>query len=295
MQEKSEEKIGVLFVLISIFFFGLQPIISKYTVETINPLFLGTMSVLIGSIIPMLILAKKGMIRRLIEKENVSYLFFIAFFGSVFAFGLFFIGAKMTSGINASLLLQSEPLYSTLLGFFILKESIGKKQLFAMFLIIIGMIVILYNGKLTINYGDILILLTPLGYQISHTIVKKVIKKIDTYVIVTSRFLYAFPVFLVLSTLFGSNQFGIIIQPFYLALILFIGISEVLGYMLWVEAIKRINLSKATTLISPYPILSIIFAWLILSELPSVYQIIGLIAVIIGMQTVGRIKSKTRK
>jgi drug/metabolite transporter (DMT)-like permease len=295
MKKKSEETIGVLLVLTSIFFFGLNPIISKYTVRTVNPLFLGTTSVLFGFIIPMLILIKKRNVKKLIEKENVLYLFFIAFFGSVFAFGLFFVGAKMTSGINASLLLQSEPLYSILIGYFILKESVGKKQLFAMFLIICGMGVILYNGTLSINYGDILILLTPLGFQISHTILKKVIKKIETYTIVTGRFLYAFPVFLFLSTVSGSNQFEVLFQPFYLALLLFIGISEALGYILWVEAIKRINLSKATVLVSPYPILSVIFAWLILSELPSIYQIIGLIAVIIGMYTTGKIKSEIRK
>jgi drug/metabolite transporter (DMT)-like permease len=295
MKKKSEETIGVLLVLTSIFFFGLNPIISKYTVRTVNPLFLGTTSVLFGFIIPMLILIKKRNVKKLIEKENVLYLFFIAFFGSVFAFGLFFVGAKMTSGINASLLLQSEPLYSILIGYFILKESVGKKQLFAMFLIICGMGVILYNGTLSINYGDILILLTPLGFQISHTILKKVIKKIETYTIVTGRFLYAFPVFLFLSTVSGSNQFEVLFQPFYLALLLFIGISEALGYILWVEAIKRINLSKATILVSPYPILSVIFAWLILSELPSIYQIIGLIAVIIGMYTTGKIKSEIRK
>jgi len=295
MTQKSEETIGVLLVLISIFFFGLHPIVSKYTLKTINPLFLGAMSILFGFIIPMFVLIKKKRIKRLIKKENVLYLFFIAFFGSVFAFGLFFIGAGMTSGINASLLLQSEPLYSTLLGFFILKESVGKKQLFAMFLIIIGMSVILYNGTLSINYGDVLILLAPLGFQISHTIVKKVIKRIGTYTTVTGRFLYALPIFLVLSTIFGSNQFEVLLDPFYLGLILFIGISEGLGYILWIEAIKRINLSKATTLVSPYPILSVIFAWFILSELPSIYQITGLISVIIGMYIIGRIKSRIRE
>jgi len=295
MPQKSKETIGVLLVLISIFFFGLHPIISKYALEIINPLFLGSMSILSAFIIPMLILIKKRRVKRLIERKNILYLFFIALFGSVIAFALFFFGTKMTSGINASLLLQSEPLYSALIGYFILKESVGKRQLFAMILIIFGMSVILYNGTLAINYGDILILLAPLGWQISHTLVKKVIKKIGTYVIVTGRFLYAFPVFLVLSTAFGANQFEVLIQPFYLSLILFIGVSEALGYILWVEAIRRINLSKATTLVSPYPILSVIFAWLILSELPSIYQVTGLISVIIGMYIMGRIKSRTRK
>jgi len=112
------------------------------------------------------------MVKELIRRENILYLFFISFFGSVVALILFLFGVGMTSGISASLLLQAEPIYSALLSFFILKEAIGKKQLFAMLFIIIGVGIIFYNGTLQVNYGDVLVLVTPLFYQLSHIIVK---------------------------------------------------------------------------------------------------------------------------
>lgn len=294
MRKFSEETTGVILVLVSMLFFGLEPVISKYTVRIINPIFTAAISVLFASIIPIFILVNKKMLKKLVEKDNALFLFLISFFGSVIALLLFLFGAGMTSGINASLLLQVEPLYSVLLGFFILKEAISKKQLFAMFLIIAGLSVVFYNGTLKVNYGDILILATPLFYQISHTIVKKVMKKIGDDVIAAGRFVYALPIFLILSTLAGANQFEVLSQPFYLSLLVFLGVSWALGYILWLKAIKRINLSKATIIIAPYPVLSIIFAWVILSEAPTIFQISGLALIIIGVYTIGETRSEKR-
>jgi drug/metabolite transporter (DMT)-like permease len=295
MRKLSEETVGVILVLISILFYGLEPIISKYTVNTVNPLFTATISILFASIIPLFILINKGMVKELIKRENIVYLFFISFFGSVIALILFLVGVRMTSGISASLLLQIEPIYSALLGFFVLREAISKRQVFAMFLVIIGVGVIFYNGSLQINYGDILILATPLFYQISHLIVKKVMKGIEEDVIIAGRFLYAAPILLILSTLAGANQFEVLLKPLYFSSLLFLGVSWALGYILWIKAIRRINLSKATVIVAPYPVLSLIFAWMILSEVPSVYQITGLFLVIIGIYATGKTKSEKRK
>lgn len=290
----SEETIGVLLVLVSIFFFGLQPVLSKYAVGFIHPLFLGALLALVGSIVPVPILLKKREINELVSKKNLAYLLLIAISGTVVTSILFLVGAQLTSGINASLLLQAEPIYATLLGFYILKEQVTGKQVFAMFLIMSGVGVIVYGGTLSSNLGDILILLTPIGWQLAHVTVKTIVKQTGTYVIAASRFLYAGIILLMLSTIFGVNQFDLLSQPHYFGLILFLGFMVAVGYILWVEALKRISLMKATTLIAPYPVISVIFAWFILSELPSVFQITGLIAIIIGMYIAGRIRSTGR-
>src|SRR5271157_2951057 len=103
MRKFSEETIGVILVLVSILFYGIEPIISKYIVNTVNPLFTATISILFASIIPLLILINKGMVKELVKRENAVYLFFISFFGSVVALVLFLVGVGMTSGISASL------------------------------------------------------------------------------------------------------------------------------------------------------------------------------------------------
>lgn len=292
---EKEETVGVILVLISVCVFGIHPILSKYAVEFIHPLFLGTTVIMVASIVSITFLSKNDNIQELIKGQNIVYLFLISLFGTLFTSILFFFGATMTSGINVSLLLQIEPIYAIFLGFFILKEHISNRQILATFLIISGVIIIVYNGTFALNLGDVLIISTPMGWQISHIVVKRVSNRIGTYVLVTGKFLYAGIILLIFSTLFGTNQFEIFFEPLNLALILLLGTTAVIGYILWLEAIKRINVSKATVLISPYPIISVIFAWFILSELPSIFQIIGLIAVIIGIYLTGKIKSELRQ
>jgi drug/metabolite transporter (DMT)-like permease len=147
-----------------------------------------------------------------------------------------------------------------------------------------------------LNPGDLLIILTPLFYQISHLIAKKKIKRLGTFFIQGGRYLFAGLTLLLISSLIGTNQFGIFYKPLELSTVLILGfVVAGIGSLGWYEAIKRINLSKATAMIAPYSILSIVLAWFVLKEFPSVYQIVGLIFVLIGMFILAKIKSKKRK
>ncbi|NIO44497.1 MAG: EamA family transporter, partial [Candidatus Aenigmarchaeota archaeon] len=227
---------------------------------------------------------------------NLKDIYIIGFFGTTITFILLFFGARMTSGINTAILLQTEPIYSIFLSYFLLKERITKKQIFSTILILIGVVTVVYSGTFSLNLGDLFIILTPLFWQISHLLSKKSIKRLGTFFIQGGRYLSAGLTMLLISTLIGSNQFGVLYKPAELSSILIIGfVVAGIGSLAWYESIKRINLSKATAMISPYSVLSVILAWFILSELPSIYQIIGLIFVLVGMLLLSRVKSRKRE
>lgn len=209
------------------------------------------------------------------------------------ASGLFLFGAQLTSGINAAILLQTEPIYSIILGYWLLKEKITGRHLLATLAIIIGVSLVIYNGTFQINIGDILVILTPLCYQISHVLAKKTMKRVGVYVTSAAKYLYGGLMFILLSTFFQANQFEILGGDNLIALTV-LAFTWVAGILLWYGAIKRINLSKATALLSPYPIVSIIIAWPILGELPTVYQIVGLVFVMAGMLSMRKVKSEKR-
>ena len=211
-------------------------------------------------------------------------------------FILLFFGAQMTSGINTAILLQTEPIYSIFLSYFILKEKTTRRQIFATILIVLGIATVVYNGIFSFNLGDILIILTPLFWQISHILAKKSIKRLGTFFIQGGRYLTAGLTMFLISIIVGTNQFNALYDITNLYSVLIIGfVVAGIGSLAWYEAIKRINLSKATAMISPYSVLSVILAWFILSEYPTVYQIIGLILVLIGMFLMTKIKSEKRK
>jgi len=67
-----------------------------------------------------------------------------------------------------------------------------------------------------------------------------------------------------------------------------------LHYFSWYEAIKRLNLSKATSLVSISPAFTIILAWLILKEIPTFQQIGGFFIIIIGVFGMSVVKNEYR-
>jgi drug/metabolite transporter (DMT)-like permease len=72
------------------------------------------------------------------------------------------------------------------------------------------------------------------------------------------------------------NQYDKLGVKSVLLILLFQGIiGFALHYSIWYEAIKRLNLSKATTLVSVYPTFSIALAWFILKEVPNFFQLSG--------------------
>jgi drug/metabolite transporter (DMT)-like permease len=80
-----------------------------------------------------------------------------------------------------------------------------------------------------------------------------------------------------------------------LAILIFYGlVIYALTYYTFYESIKRINLSKATAIISAYPAISILLAWFILREVPDIYQIGGFFIILLGIIYLSNLKSELR-
>jgi drug/metabolite transporter (DMT)-like permease len=154
---------------------------------------------------------------------------------------------------------------------------------------------VIYNGSFSFNLGDFLILITPLFYQISHVIAKRTMKKIGTYAVQAGRYLFAGLTLFIISSLLNMNQFSLLAEPLNLTTILILGfIVAGIGTLAYYEGIRRINLSKASAILAPYSVVSVILAWFILKEVPTVYQIFGLIIILIGIFSLVKIKSEKR-
>jgi len=250
----------------------------------------------VGAGFMLVVLRLRGELKKLFTREILGNLFLIGFFGTFLSSILFFTGSNMTSGVNASILLQTEPIFSIILSFFFLGELIRKKQVAVTLLILSGTIIVLYNGVLSINVGDILILLTPLAWQIGHVLARKTFEKTNTFIVAAGRLLYGGILLFLLSLNPSFRQYQLLTDTGIILLFLFQGIIVYIGsIMVWYEAIKRINLSKATAIIAPYPVFSVILAWIFLGEKVSIYQLVGLAIIIAGIILLSRIRSEKRE
>jgi drug/metabolite transporter (DMT)-like permease len=162
----------------------------------------------------------------------------------------------------------------------------------------LGTLVVIYRAEFIFNWGDLLVLLTPLCWQIAHFFSKRLMtshKEITPMLIATARTLYGGIFLFILSSAKGMNQYNKLGVKGVLLILLFQGIiGFALHYSIWYGAIKRLNLSKATTLVSVYPTFSILLAWFILKEIPTFYQLAGFGIIILGIFGLLRIKSEHR-
>ncbi|MCJ7656335.1 MAG: DMT family transporter, partial [Candidatus Atribacteria bacterium] len=118
------EKEGIIFTIITIFLAGSLPIVAKYGVGIINPLFFATSCSLVAGICLFIVTLIKGNWKILFFKKYLFYFFIIGFFGITLSNMLFFYGVTLTSGINSAILLQIEPIYSLFIGYIFLNERI---------------------------------------------------------------------------------------------------------------------------------------------------------------------------
>jgi len=171
--------------------------------------------------------------------------------------------------------------------------------MFFTLIIMLGTLVVLYRAEFIFNLGDLLVLLTPLCWQIAHFFSKRLMtahKEITPMLIATARTLYGGIFLFILSSIEGVNQYDKLGITNILLILLFQGIvGFALHYSIWYEAIKRLNLSKATTLVSVYPTFSIVLAWFILKELPNFFQLAGFGIIIVGIFGLSGIKSEQRE
>ena len=254
---------------------GMYPILTHKIVLNLDPLFLVSVSMLIASVPFIVQLILKKEYKQLFSQKILKTLIPVALFtaaGQAFLFA----GTKLTSGVNTGLLLQVEPVYSLILGAIFLGEMIGGGQIGATLVMVIGAMAIVYKKEgMNINFGDLLILLSPLMFQISHAIAKKLLNKgIKISLILAGRHLYGGVMLIIFS--FITNTSIINLFNFNnLKTASYLGLYLSLLAFLWYSSIKKIPVSVASSFLPLTALVSLLGSVFFLKETISVQQYIG--------------------
>lgn len=201
----------------------------------------------------------------------------------VVPFILFFIGSSKTSGINSSLLLLSEIIF-TLLFTPLIGEKTTVKKIIGALGVCLGSAFILYKGSSTLNIGDLLIIASTITYPIGNFYSKKALNFVSPAIILFVRFLlggifisiFAFfvePTSDILNII--SNHWEIMLSIGFVVL----GINKIL----WYEGLKRLDISKAISLSMSFPLFSLLILILFFKQVPTSSQWIGIFIMAIGV------------
>ncbi len=278
-----QENTGIIFAISSAALWGVFPIAVNYGTKTISPVTFAAITTLIAALGCFFYALLKGKLQELKNRKTYSSLIMITLCIVIIPYTLFFIGASKTSGINSTLLLLPEIIFTLIFTHFIgekttLIKLVGAGCLF------IGALFILFNGKLQFNFGDFLIILSTATYPIGNYYAKKALNLIFPATILFVRFLLGGIFMLLLAILFEpqTNIYNTLSDNWLLISLtglILLGMCKILSY----EALKRLDISKTISLLMIFPFFSLIILICFFKEIPSLFQWLGIAIMAIGI------------
>lgn len=293
-----DERQGLALMLAEDVVWGLYPVFTRDLVSSVDPIFAAGVASLAGALPFIGWLGLKGQLHHAARSDLRWGLLAIALLATVLASLCFFTGVSRTSGINASLLGQSEPLYSVILASLFLKEAVSRAQLGAMALLVGGAVAVLWKDGITLRDGDLLILLTPLWYQLSHLFAKRLMPRLpSTMLIPAVRLSVGGAILLAIALVWHPETATVLTDGGMMArLVLFGLVFMSLEKLLFYEALKRLDLAKASALLVPSVAVGVVGSWWILGEALALNQLVGLVLILGGLvwMASGRLSSAER-
>ena len=271
--------------LLIIFIWGFNFVVIAWGVENIPPLLMGALRFLCVASLGSLFVKKPPIPWRWMAAYALALCFGqFAFLFSAMAYG-------MPAGL-ASLVLQSQAVFTLIFSAIMLKEVIKLPQVFAMIIAGIGLTVIGFSGENTSMtlLGFVLTIVAAISWAMGN-VVNRVINqrgyKASIGLVVWSSWV-AFIPFLLSSYLFEGQQaitsalinFNVISVGVILYLTL---AASILGYSLWSYLLQHYPAGQVAPLTLGVPVVGLVCAALFLNETLSVQQGIGGLLVMLGL------------
>jgi len=296
----NKETKGTLLAFATAIISGISIPLNKLFVVNMDPtVFTAVRGFIIGLIFILLSWKTKKLRKDILEGQKWLYLVLIGIIGGGLAFLTYFHGLQLTTSSRGAFLHKTLPIYTTILAFIFLKEKIPKKQLIALFLMIIGTIVI-YLDKIQPStfwsdpsFGDLLVIFATFLWAIENTISKKVMINGESNFVVSAARMFIGSLFLFgVVILFGKIDVLLSLSTKQIINLL-VSTFILLGYVYcWYSSIKLINVSKATTILLISPVISMILGVVIFSEPTPLLQIAGSILILSGSYLISQVKSE---
>jgi drug/metabolite transporter (DMT)-like permease len=280
----STERAGLAFASAEILAVGLVPAFSKFAMNRVDPLPYSVVAVSVAAAVSIALAAGRGELHQVFELAKLPWLIACALLGTTATTLLLFFGARLTDGVSAALLMQAEPLYSLALTSILWRRRVPLRQAIGTGFVLGGILLVLWDGTLRVGLGGALILLAPLGWQLSHVLALRVMPPMSPYALTAARYLYGGAGLVVAHLAFGGSPLaglgrtGVAMAVFHGVVLFFC------GTLFWYETIRRLDLARATAIVTPCePLMSLILVWVMLRTLPNAWQALGFALLAPGM------------
>ncbi len=199
-----------------------------------------------------------------------------------------------TTTTNTSLIVCLCPLFAALLiSIFYKSERLRNIQIAGTLMAAIGVAVVVLNGHFVLHLsprGDLLALTACLCWAFYSLLMIPAGKRYDTVFITRKVFFYGLvsmiPYFLLHP---GWPPAEVIFRPDILTNLLFLGcVASMICFVAWNEVLRRLGAMTATNYVYFNPVVTVLFAWLVLFEQITIYFLAGTLLILVGMYLADR-------
>lgn len=279
--------------------FGASVVAVRIAVRDVPPLTLALLRFGQGSLVLLVALAlvRRDLLR--VDRRDIPYL---ALLGIIF-FTIFPVtfnaGMRSTEASRGALLLATMPLWSVVLGRFVVRERLSARQVVGVLTSVAGVVIAMAgrgtgtSGASGSLNGDALVLASALCGAIYNVLATRMLRR---YAGLTVTF-YAMAsgaLFLVPASFAEHAPSIAALSPETLAMVIFLGVfGGALAFSLWTSALRKLSPTQVTVYINLNPVAATVFGAMLLHERLSGAFVIGVVAVAGGVMIVNWARAAT--
>lgn len=272
-------------------------IIARYSMGLMDPIPFAVLSLGVAAIPLLAADFRAGRLSLLWSKGSLGPFLALGLFGTALPSLLLFYAGRTVPASRIVVLAQVEILISMMTGALFLNEKIGRRQFAATALILCGMLIALGAGSVkSLGPGELMILAMPPCFQLSHIFGKRLLPGAGVCLVAGGRTLYGMLLLLPLVPFLApAASWDRCRAPQALSLILFQGlVTTALSLRLWYTSLAELDLSKLTTLLLTYPLVTLFLSRALpfLNEPVGPGQFLGAALVLAGGGLMSRLPSQ---
>ena len=261
-------------------------VVSKVVLEIIPPFSLVTIRLILGAITLTMVLFLRGF--PTISRRQIGQVLSVGFVGYGISLSLQFLGTKLSTAANGSLVTSATPAFVLVFARILLKEKITARRLVALLLATLGVIAVIDPRSAQLNpdlfLGNLSLIGAAVTWALYSVLVRKVTQNTDVLLFSLIAFMGGLPVVIPagaweLSTVgMGTINVGVI------AGVLFLGIiCTALAMVLWNTAFAFVDAGLASLTFFAQPVVGALLGWFFLKETITPLFLLGGFLIGIGL------------
>ena len=259
-------------------------VVSKVVLEVIPPFTLLVIRLVLGFLaLAVVIMARGGFS---VKPRQFWTFFGVGAVGYGFSLAFQFVGTKLSTAANGSLVTSATPALVLPFAFFLLKEPVTRRRLFAILLASLGVLAVIDPRSAQLSsalfIGNLSLLGAAITWALYSVLVRKVSSNADLLQASAIMLLGGLPLTVPVSLWELSTQGIGTITPALIGGILFLGIiSTAIAMFLWNYAFAKLPAAVASLTFFAQPVVGSLLGWFFLNEKITPLFVLG--GVLIGL------------